>query len=364
MSDASAFSPDYTAARARFRSSAMAIGARLEAHPIGAVGPDGEALTIDVAVVGAANPERAVVVSSGTHGVEGFLGSAVQAAMLEDRLGGFTPPPGSAIVLIHAVNPYGFAWLRRVNEDNADLNRNFLAPGEAFEGAPAGYAALDGLLNPQHPPPLLDPFLARAALTILRQGMPALKDAVAGGQYEFPRGLFFGGSGPSRSQRILEEALPRLVGSASRVLHVDFHSGLGKYGTYKLLVDHEAGTAGARWLEEHFGGEVQPWDAGGVSYQIRGGLGAWCKQLFAGRDYDVLAAEFGTWPILRVIRALRAENMAHQWGTPDAPSTKRAKEALKETFVPADRGWRDVTVQRGLGIVDQAIEACMGQVAS
>ena len=31
-----------------------------------------------------------------------------------------------SIVLLHASNPYGFAWGRRVNEDNVDLNRNFV----------------------------------------------------------------------------------------------------------------------------------------------------------------------------------------------------------------------------------------------
>ena len=55
-------------------------------------------------------------------------------------------------VLLHALNPYGFAWLRRVNEHNVDLNRNFLLPGEAYRGSPAGYAALDPLLNPKSPP--------------------------------------------------------------------------------------------------------------------------------------------------------------------------------------------------------------------
>src|SRR5688500_14909024 len=111
MSDASAFSPDYIAARARFRSSSMAAGARLESHGIGLPGPDGDELTVDVAILGDDRPDRAVVVSGGLHGVEGFFGSAVQAALLEDRLAGWKPPSGAAVVLVHALNPYGFAFL-------------------------------------------------------------------------------------------------------------------------------------------------------------------------------------------------------------------------------------------------------------
>ena len=61
--------------------------------------------------------------------------------------------------------------------------------------------------------------------------MPALKNAVAGGQYEFPRGVFFGGSGETQSNALLADELPGIVGNAARVLHIDFHTGLGPSAT-------------------------------------------------------------------------------------------------------------------------------------
>jgi len=361
MSDASAFSPDYIAARARFRSSALALGCRLQEHPIGQQGPEGEDLSIDVALLGDEAPGRAVVVSSGLHGVEGFLGSAVQAALLEDHLGGWSPPPGGALVLVHALNPYGFAWIRRVNEDNVDLNRNFLLAGQSYTGSPDGYAELDQLLNPRKPPGLVDPFLVRAVVHILRHGLPAMKSAVAGGQYEFPLGLFFGGDQASRTVEILADQLPRWVGGAAEVLHVDFHTGLGAKGSYKLLVDHGRGDERFQWLAERFGADVvEPWEPeAGVSYSIRGGLGTWCKERFPRASYDVLAAEFGTVHILKVVAALRAENQAHHWGDPESSSTQRAKKRVKQAFVPPDRAWRDGTVKDGLAIVQRALEVCL-----
>lgn len=356
MPDASAFSPDYAAARARFRSSALALGCRTTEHPIEARGPDGEALTIDAAVLGAERPERAVVVSSGLHGVEGFFGSAVQAAVLEELLGGFRPPDGVAIVLLHALNPFGFAWLRRVNEDNVDLNRSFLLAGEAYAGAPEGYAPLDGLLNPRTPPPPLDPFLPVAVWQIARHGLPALKDAVAGGQYAFPQGLFFGGAAPSATQRVLTEVLPRLVGSARRVLHVDFHTGLGERGRYKLFVDHPRDGAGYAELARWFGADVvEPWAADATAYRIRGGLGTWSRGRQEG--YDVLAAEFGTERVLTVIRALRRENRAWHWAERTDPRGTAARAALRDVFAPPDARWRDAVVPQGVRIVEQALDA-------
>ena len=77
-----------------------------------------------------------------------------------------------------------------VDENNVDLNRNFLLAGEPFEGCPPGYAELNDLLNPQRPPMNRELFKLKALWMIAKLGMPALRQSVAGGQYDFPQGLF------------------------------------------------------------------------------------------------------------------------------------------------------------------------------
>jgi hypothetical protein len=355
------FSPDYARARGRFRALAEARGFALESHPIAATGPRGEELTIDVARAGAAEPDGAVVVSSGLHGVEGYFGAAVQLALLERAEVAAALPRGVALVLVHLLDPFGFAWIRRANEENVDLNRNFLVDGEPYRGSPARYAAFDELLNPKRPPRGFDLFWLQSVRAILRHGMPDLKQAVAGGQYDFPRGLFFGGQGPSRTYRILAEHLPRWVGDAATVLHVDFHTGLGRWATYQLLLDAGLGPGRFEWLRARFGDRVQHSDPdGSIAYQARGGLGIWCRAAFPGRDYHLLCAEFGTYPPLRVLAALRAENQAHFWARPDDPATHLAKRRLMETFVPASPRWRARAVAQGLEIIHRAVAACVG----
>ncbi|MBT3221975.1 MAG: DUF2817 domain-containing protein [Proteobacteria bacterium] len=359
MSDATAFSPDYVAARARFRSAAHALHCSLEALPIGQRSPEGEELTIDVARLGSDKPEKVVIVSSGLHGVEGIFGSAVQAALLEDHLGGWKPPSKGALILIHALNPYGFAWTRRVNEENVDLNRNFLLNGEDYSGSPEMYWKLDELLNPTRPPGRISGFLPKAIFNIARFGMPALKNAVAGGQYDYPKGLFFGGSKGTTTKNLLKEHLPRWVGEPQEVLHIDFHSGLGKPTTYKLLVDHPWGSDRVAELGAIFGAKrVEPWEPDqGVSYNIRGGLGTWCQELFPNVKYDVLCAEFGTVHVLKVIAALHQENRAHNWGDPEAPGYKSAKQMMIRAFAPPESSWRNAVVPKGLRIVERAMDA-------
>ncbi len=143
------FSPDYFAARSRFRDVARRAGASLDALRLEAHGPLQEELTIDIASLGERGAQRILLHTSGLHGVEAFAGSAVQLATLANPP---ALPAGCGLVLVHAVNPYGMAWLRRANENNVDLNRNFLRRDERWEGAPALYPRLDPLLNPPSAP--------------------------------------------------------------------------------------------------------------------------------------------------------------------------------------------------------------------
>jgi predicted deacylase len=127
------FSPDYGAARERFRAAAQAAGAALHSLGLDANGPGGEALTIDIAWLGDTPARRIVLHTSGLHGVEAFAGSAIQLALLKQPP---APKAECALVLVHVLNPYGMAWLRRTNENNVDLNRNFLRRGERGSAAP------------------------------------------------------------------------------------------------------------------------------------------------------------------------------------------------------------------------------------
>ena len=364
-----AFSPDYLAARSRFRAAASALGLRLESYTIGAAGPSGEDLTIDVTLGGVEGASRVVVVSSGLHGVEGFFGSAVQVALLEGGLAGWSPTSRVGLILLHTLNPFGFAWVRRVSEDNVDLNRNFLLHDETFAGSPARYAHLDWLLNPRFAPSWLDPFVLKALLTILWYGMPELKQAVAGGQYDFPRGLFFGGHSPSTTRRVLAEQLPRWIGDAGSVLHIDLHTGLGRWATSHLLLDRGIPEVRAERLRECFGADRVKYSdpVNGIDYRVRGGLGAWCQSLFPDRVYDLVCAEFGTYSPVWVLAALREENQAHHWGSPGDRATRDAKRRLMEAFVPRDKGWRAVVVAQALELIacaygaDYAPQSCVIQ---
>ena len=348
-----AFSSDYATARQRFQHAVSHLGWQLESHSIGAVGPHGEDLAFDVGYSCGDDPENVLVISSGIHGVEGFFGSAVQMALLEQWAG--TDPPQTKCVFLHGLNPFGFAWLRRFDENNVDPNRNFLVAGEQFEGTSAGYSRLDTFLNPRRPPSPWEPFTLKALWLIARYGMPALRQAVAGGQYGYPRGLFYGGAGPSRVQQLLGAHMPRWLAGSKRVVHLDFHTGLGRKGAYKLLIDYPLNERQRSWLTDWFGADAfEACDSSGMSYDARGGFGRWCLSRGLSPDYLFACAEFGTYGPVPVLAGLRAENQSHHWGTPSAESTIQSKARLKELFCPASEIWRADVLERSLELIRRA----------
>lgn len=364
MAQSRAFSPSYETARQRFRTAAEALGARLSTFPIAAPGPTGEALTIDLVRIGAPQPQRVVVISSGLHGVEGFCGSAMQTAWLEARQqSGQGLPDGTSVVLLHALNPYGFAWRRRVNEHNVDLNRNFLLRGEAYAGAPPAARALHWFITPSTPPARFSLFWPQAICLLLWYGMQTLQEALTQGQHAFSDGLFFGGHQPEEPTVLVQSHFVSWIGAASHVLHLDVHSGLGRFATCALLSVEPADSPRGRWLAARFGRRVETVGAGVAARTVvRGSMAHWLSATLAqsGRVYAFLGPEFGTYPGVRVFGALREENRAHRF--PDHPAYDRTKERLVEMFCPQSARWRDAVVATGLALIDRAVQVCQDDV--
>ena len=339
------FSDDYSEARTRFRSMAKERGAHVHAlEVIPSADGESEGLTIDVAVLGTGT--RALIVSSGLHGVEGFAGSAIQLDMLSRPI-----PDDVKVVLLHVMNPFGMAHIRRANENNVDLNRNFLGPLDQWVGSSSDYRRLQHLLNPRRPTGGFDVVMPQIIAQIMMHGFGSLKAAVVEGQYDFSKGLYFGGNAMETGPRLLMESLPGFVGPTRKIVHIDVHTGLGRSGSHALFVDTDAGSADHLRLRSIYGACVQPWDVNhGLAYAIRGGLPGAMRRMF-GDTIDVLTCEFGTHHPLRVLQALRLENQQFHWGG----DRGKAEAALLEAFRPQSKSWEASIIRGGRSVLNQAI---------
>jgi hypothetical protein len=337
------FSKDYFTARTRFRQATEKAGGRLCVIPLVATGPGNEDLTIDIACFGSEHPRKVLLHCSGLHGVEGFAGSAIQLRFLKEIP---TLPDDAALVVIHVLNPYGMAWLRRFNENNVDLNRNFLGGGD-YAGAPEKYPKLDSFLNPKSRSSSAL-YLPRAGWIFCRDGFHPVKQAIAGGQYEYPKGLFFGGKQLEYGPQKVQELLVDLLSQAEQLIAIDIHTGLGKFGEDTLLVENKDYSA----IRAQFGERVVPMEPDqSPAYRVRGAMITVLPRLCPNARVMAVSQEFGTYGPLSVLRALREENRSHHHGgTVDHPT----KRILKKAFCPDNEGWRLRVLQRGRELLDQA----------
>ena len=342
------FARDYAEARRRFRAAAKAAGARLVSRPHPNPGPDGGTLATDLAWIGPPEAERVLVTISATHGVEGFCGSGVQVGWLESGLYR-EAPEGTALLLVHAINPHGFAWLRRVTEDNVDLNRNFVDHDAPYPENP-GYEALAGVLCP---PEWNDAVIAETQAVLdayaEEHGRQGLQAAISGGQYRHPGGIFFGGHAITWSRRALEEIFARALGRAKQVAVIDYHTGLGPHGHGERICVHAPGSESLARAGEWYADDItSPALGTSSSVELAGHNVSGMEAALPKAALTAVALEYGTIPTPEVRIALRADNWVHRHGEVDSAKGRAIKDQIRAAFYPDTGEWKESVWDRAV----------------
>ena len=315
------FAADYADARARFLAAAQALALPVEthAHP-SARGPAGEALAVDVAILGDAAAPSLLLVTSGTHGAEGFCGSGCQVGLMHDAwFVDAVQRSGVAVAFLHALNPFGFAHIARTNEDNVDLNRNFR---DFSATAPnAAYLEIHDFIVPDAWPPT-PANEARLAKYVAERGIATLQAALSTGQSDRPDGLFFAGTKPAWSSGVLRDVLRRHAAARRRLTWIDIHTALGPLGHGEKIYAGPDDAATLGRTRACFGADVTSiYDGSSTSARVTGMLFHAVPECCPDTEYAGIALEYGTLPLMQVIAALRAR----QWlfNHPEAPAAVR-----------------------------------------
>lgn len=344
------FSRDYGEARDQFLEAANAAGARVTHHALGKSGPAGQELATDVAVIGSDAAKSALVTVSGTHGVEGFFGSGAQIEWL--RRDEASKLQGAAAIHIHAINPYGFAWLRRTNEDNVDLNRNWIDFTQPVPSSPLYDELADDLCPTDWSPTTQARTGARLQAWAAQHGPAKFQTAVSQGQWTHPHGLFYGGTGPSWSRRTLAQILTSHLANATRVCLIDFHTGLGPFGYVEPIIALPRSDPGFARTRGWIGGAARSVVGdGSVSAEVKGDSLSAIPHLLPAAQVDAIALECGLRPIDSVLQALRADAWLHGYGDPLSPEAKAIKSMLRDSFHSDEPSWQGMAL-------GQALAAC------
>ncbi len=355
MPETSCFATDYQQARQAFFHACQHLNLKPKSYAHPHTGPNGESLTTDVVWLGNSQAQTVLVMLSATHGVEGFCGSAAQVDFLIHYK---TLPPDVAVLLVHAVNPYGFAWLRRVDEAGVDLNRNYVDFSQPLPRND-GYSALADVIVP---PTLHQQALKQCDATLAHyqqiHGDEAYEKALSSGQYTHANGLFYGGQQPCWSRITCETIMAEFQLTArKRVAVIDFHTGLGPWAYGEPICDHIPSSLGAKLARLWYGSAVTEPALGTSSSVAKYGLSDFGWMHVLGDKLVFIALEFGTDSFENMKQVLRADHWLHaqcqvNWAD---EQTQMIKADIRQHFYPTSMAWQEKVLRRSRECIAQAI---------
>ncbi|MGB3066901.1 MAG: M14 family metallopeptidase [Ottowia sp.] len=335
------FAGTYAEARRKFLDAAGTLGAVIETFELpGYLGAQGETLATDIAYLGARTARRLLILSSATHGPEGFCGSGCQIATLHDAdLLQRLERASIAMLMIHAVNPYGFSHLQRTNQDNVDLNRNHI---DFSAGLPRneGYPALDPLIIPATWPATAEDDQALAAY-VDRHGLPAYHSTLSRGQYSNSGGMFFGGFRPTWNNLTVRRILRAHASEATHIGWIDLHTGLGPNGHGEKIYAGQMRPADLARARAWWGSDVfAPFEGNSESPVVSGPVACTLYDECPQAASALMALEFGTLPFMEMIERLRASHWLIRH--PDAPAVQQQqiRQQVRDAFYCDNDAWK------------------------
>lgn len=351
------FSEDFVTARTKFIGACRIAGVEPERHVNPAPGPDGVELSTEVAYFGPRDAPKLLVLISGMHGVEALCGSGCQTGLLAQGVTSMLPAD-TALLMVHVINCWGAAHLRRNTDGNIDPCRNFMDFTQPLPSRPL-YEEIHAALSC----PELDGPQRRAAdefMTRFRQerGMAAAIEALMGGQYQHPDGFSYGGQAPTWSNRTITAILAEHAGRARHVGLVEYHTGLGPYA-YGMAVTMQTGTEldrARRWyghwiLAPNHREPGMPDEF----YRVHGHSTDGYLRALPDAEVTSIVLEYGTYAPHVLLPVMLQDHWLEQHGDPRSERGRSIRQRLLELHYPRDPDWRQAIWDRSQLVVAQSL---------
>jgi len=251
--------------------------------------------------------------------------------------------------------------VRRVNEDNVDLNRNFVDHAKPYP-ANKGYDELRDAICPSEWTPESE---ARSRKILLdyaaKHGEAAMTDAIAAGQYVDPHGVFYGGAKETWSNRNIRAILAPFAATVKLAAFVDLHTGLGPYGFGEIMSNHGAKEPGHFLMKEWWGNEATYFDDGtSSSYLVLGDINIGVCQTLSNAKVAGITLEYGTVPKEDMLRSVRADNWLYVHGKVDSPQGREIKAQIRAAFYQEHDDWKQMVAERGHYVLNRMLKSLAG----
>ena len=355
--DPGQFSNDYFVCRDNFKSIAKRLGTTTQVYSNPTLGPGDATLTTDTALVGPADAPNLVILISGTHGLESFAGSGVQVALLNQF--DWNKLDDTCVLFVHVLNPWGAAYLRRQNEENVDVNRNFRAHvGAQFENR--YYDLLHPIIHKQN---LYIGKKRNIAInrdvSKFRQtyGETAFNSALFMGQTRYPDGIGYCGIAPTWSNKTIQYICEKFGDGRKRVAIVDVHTGLGEHGHGSVLFTQPYSGAEKEIAQRWFGSDfIAVHTDESFPYVPDGDMVSALPGFFSpGVETVSVALEFGTFDVEALMQGQIDDSWLNRFGTKDCEIRQSIKRGLVEFFCPDSGEWRQKVTSRTFDVLSHLL---------
>ena len=355
MFDTALFSACYLTGRQRWLEQLTKLSDPVQylPYPCAGYGPDHEVLITDTAWIGAEDASKALVIISGTHGIEGFAGNAVELDWLRLLADGTVIiPDDTALLMIHALTPWGYAWQRRCDADGVDLNRNIVDFSKALPNN-SGYEQLRSALF------IFDAQQRQAAFTEFEQqhGRDAFERAISAGQYTDPSGPFYGGRAPAHGRRVTEELIQRYALASRDLAVIDVHTGLGSYGYGEIICDHEPDSPATAMAKSWYGDSVMLPLLGTSTSVPKTGLLDFAWHSIMNQRSCYITLEFGTYATHELFEVLLQDHLLWSKKTDgvNEEAKREHRKLMRHHFCPDDKAWQEMVLFRARQVIRQAL---------
>lgn len=317
--------------------------------------------TIDMIYAEALNENKQVLFFTiGEHGIEGFAGAACTHVFINEYLDRIDPHT-TGICLIHALNPWGMRNYRRVTENNVDLNRNYLYdPDSVPKDINDHYSKESDMFLPNGKIADLTQekrkLYTQLSKALVTTGYSGIKKAKGMGQFEFERGVYYGGKQEEPNTAYLKEIQKKLLSTFARVVHMDWHTALGPANEITMVISDLDGRSEAQLKETYQLKNILPFSADKVKGDSTHHFHKVRKEEYPDTKLFSALFEFGTFGTgkkaeFREFQTIILENHLYFEGAKKQEDIDWIMNEFKEMFYPDDPEWRDSVIKEArLGI--------------
>jgi hypothetical protein len=192
--------------------------------------------------------------------------------------------------------------------------------------------------------------------------MRTLRQAVLQGQYQYEKGVYFGGKELEPSIKIVTPFIKNIAQNYAMVFNIDLHTGYGKRGTMHLFPNPIRDEKKKEKLENIFSGIPIDWGDDDDFYTVTGDFTSYVGQIIPEKYYLPMTFEFGTLDSQVTMGSIKSlhnvilENQGVHFGYKSKKDEEVVKNRYLEGYYPSSRFWRSKAIIDARKVLLQAIK--------